>query len=201
MPRDKRAVTVPTAYHAVTVNDLLTASYRAAYIPSKQITFLASTPTCPTMHFPRLSKPSPLQSMKHYQPISSPISPTSDESASSDESHLLQPAHQPHYFPGAPNLLQCQLVVPVWATSMRSLLYERATPANRLEEQHTLAAPITSEKRHRELMEWSARVASTERELRSIMQDLKAEGVGFEDVLLAIQEEQDYLVVERLWMN
>jgi len=33
------------------------------------------------------------------------------------------------------------------------------------------------------------------------MQDLKAEGVGFEDLLLAIQEEQDYLVVERLWMN
>ena len=129
------------------------------------------------------------------------MSPTSGEGVSSDESHLLQPSLQPHHFPGAPKLLQCQLVIPVWATSMRSLLRDRATPATKLEEQHTLAAPITSTKRHRELMEWSARVASTERELRSIMQDLKAEGVGFEDLLLAIQEEQDYLVVERLWMN
>jgi len=184
-----------------TVDDLLTAPYRAAYILSKQIAFLAITPPCPTMHFPRLSKPSPLQSTRHYQPISSPISPTSDESASADESHLSQPALQPHQTPGAPNLLQCQLVVPVWATSLRSLLRDRATPANRLEEQHTLGAPITSEKRHRELMEWSARVASTERELRFIIQDLKAEGVGFKVVLLAIQQEQDYHVVERLWMN
>jgi hypothetical protein len=50
-------------------------------------------------------------------------------------------------------------------------------------------------------MEWSARVASAERELRFILQDLKAEGVKFEDVLLAIQEEQDYQTVERLWMK
>lgn len=194
-------MTVATAYHAMgTVNNPLTAPYRAAYISSKQITFLAITPPCPTMHFPRLSKPSPLQSMKHHQPISPPIS-RSDESASSDESHLLQPALQPHHLPSAPNLLQCQLVFPVWATSVRSLLCERATPASRLKEQHTSGAPITSVKRHREVVEWSARVASIERELRFVLRDLVAAGLELEGILTAIQEEQDILVVKRLWME
>ena len=50
-------------------------------------------------------------------------------------------------------------------------------------------------------MEWSARLASTERELRFILQDLKAEGLGIDDVLLAVQEEEDYQVVERLWLK
>jgi hypothetical protein len=149
------------------------------------------------MHCTRLSKPSPLRTVKHNSLISSPISPVSDESASSGESLPLQP----HRSPDAPDLAQNQLVLPAWVSSMRALLCDRFTPANKLQEQHTSTAHITSEKMHRDLMEWSARVASTERELRFILQDLKTGGLGIEDVLLAIQEEQDHQVVERLWMK
>jgi hypothetical protein len=149
------------------------------------------------MHLPGLPKPSPLRSMKYIPFVSSPISSASDESASSGESLPLQP----HYSPGTPNLIQSQLVLPAWVTAVRALLRDRSTPANRLKEQHSTAAPITSEKMHRDLVVWSARVASTERELRFILQELKAEGLGIEDVLLAIQEDQDYQVVERLWMK
>jgi hypothetical protein len=149
------------------------------------------------MHLPRLSKPSTLRSVNHNPLMSSPASPTSEEGASSDGCTSLQP----HYPLGAPFLIQSQLVLPAWVSSMRALLRDRFIPANKLQEQHSSAAPITSEQRHRDLMEWSARVASAERELRFILQDLKAEGVRFEDVLLAIQEEQDYQAVERLWMK
>jgi hypothetical protein len=135
--------------------------------------------------------------MKPFPFISSPISPASDDSAPSGES--LPP--QPHYFPDTPDLAQNQLILPAWVYAMRALLCDRCIPANKLQEQHTLAAPITSEKMHRDLVEWSARVASTERELRFILQNLKAEGLGIGDVLLAIQEEQDQQVVEQLWMK
>jgi hypothetical protein len=63
------------------------------------------------------------------------------------------------------------------------------------------AAPITSEKMHRDLVEWSARVGSTERELRALLRDLMGEGVDLAGALVAIQEEEDVLVVERLWMR
>jgi hypothetical protein len=64
------------------------------------------------------------------------------------------------------------------------------------------AAPITSEKMHRDLVEWSARVGSIERELRTLLRRLMGEGVDLAGALVAIQEEEeDVLVVERLWMR
>jgi hypothetical protein len=147
------------------------------------------------MHFPRLSKPTPLPSMKHGSFVDTPISPVSDKSASSGES--LQ--FLPHRSPDVPDLAQNQLFPPAWVSSMRALLRDRSSPANKLQEQHTSAAPITSEKMHRDLVEWSARVGSIERELRALLRELMGEGVDLAGALVAIQEEEDVLVVERLW--
>jgi hypothetical protein len=135
--------------------------------------------------------------MKYNQLISSPASPTSDESVSSGESTPVQP----HYPPVTLDHVQSELALPPWVSSMRALLRERSAPALKLQEQQSSATPIASEKRHRELVEWSARVASIERELKSLMRDLATEGVGPEYILLAFQEEQDVQVVRRLSME
>ena len=116
-------------------------------------------------------------------------SPTSDESTSLQ----LEISHGPAN--GCPN----QPVLPAWVSSLRFLLRDRSIPAYKLQELKLLAAPITTEKMHRDLVEWSARVASIDRELRSLPRDMMDEGIGLEEVLVAIEEEQDVQVVRRLW--
>jgi hypothetical protein len=135
--------------------------------------------------------------MKYNQLISSPASPTSDESVSSGESTPVQP----HYPPVTLDHVQSELALPPWVSSMRALLRERSAPALKLQEQQSSATPIASEKRHRELVEWSARVASIERELAALLRDLMGEGVNLAGALVAIQEEEDAQVIERLWMK
>jgi hypothetical protein len=147
------------------------------------------------MHLRRLSRPSTLCATNNNLVSSSQDFPAIKSLASSDQSSPLQP-HLPLDTPH-PN----QQYLPAWVSSLRFLLQDRSIPANKLQQQELSAAPISSEKTHRDLVEWSARVGSIERELRFIMRDLVAKGVGLEDVLMAILEDQDILVVKRLWMK
>lgn len=73
-------------------------------------------------------------------------------------------------------------------------------PAHKLQRQERSAGLITFVKMHRDLVEWSARVASIDRELRSILRDLGEEGVNLETVLLSLEQEDDIPVIQRLWM-
>jgi hypothetical protein len=108
---------------------------------------------------------------------------------------------QPHLPLNTPPPYPNQQSLPAWVSSLRFLLQDRAIPADKLQQQEISAAPITSEKMHRDLVEWSARVGSIERELRALLRELMGEGIDLAGALVAIQEEEDVLVVERLWMR
>jgi hypothetical protein len=88
---------------------------------------------------------------------------------------------------------------PPWVSPLSYLLQDRVIPARRLQQQVSSATPITTERMHRDLVEWSARVAADDRELRIILQNLKEEGVILEEVLMAVETEENVKVVVYLW--
>jgi len=149
------------------------------------------------MHLLRLSRLSTLCPTNINPGSSSRDCPAICSPSSSAQSSPLQP----HLPLDTPPLHTNRQSLPAWVFSLRFLLQDRSIPANKLQQQEMSAAPITSKKMHRDLVEWSARVGSIERELRALLRHLMGEGVDLAEALVAIPAEEDVLVVERLWMK
>jgi hypothetical protein len=165
--------------------------------PTKRYPHPCQTLRFHQMHLFRHLRPSTLYPTNDNPVSSSQDIPATVSLSSSGQSSPLR-LHLPL---DSPPFHTSQQSLPAWVSSIRILLQDRAVPANKLQQQQMSAAPITSEKMHRDLVEWSARVGSIERELRALLRELMGEGIDLAGALVAIQEEEDVLVVERLWMR
>jgi hypothetical protein len=84
---------------------------------------------------------------------------------------------------------------------MRDLLDLSSEAFNSLENQASSGSPITSIQLRRDLVGWSVTVASAERELKVILDSLKADGVSLDKVLQEHIKERDMEIVGRLWRD
>jgi hypothetical protein len=147
------------------------------------------------MHLLGLHKLTTLRSSKHHAQSGSHDPITNGDGPNSAESSF----SSPFFTSSTPPLSMNNTSPSQWVSSLSYLLQARTIPASKLQQQASSGTPITTERMHRDLVEWSARVAADDRELKTILQSLKAKGVNLEEVLMAVETEENGQVVVCLW--
>jgi hypothetical protein len=130
------------------------------------------------------------------RPYAADSSPLLFQNTTTDDAHLNTNAA-----PGASPSGSTTQATPSWVSIMKDLLDERSQAANNVNNQASSGSSITSIQLHRDLVGWSMTVASAERELKVILDSLKADGVSLDEVLRENIGERDREVVGWLWID